>query len=132
METKESYPSVYAAFCPTRQILDRIADKWTFLIIGTLQKGTCRFSELRRTVEGISQKMLTQTLRELERDGLVERTVYAQVPPKVEYALTPLGRTLCEPLGTITKWAEEHIQQIDTARAAFDARPHSNGTFSKT
>jgi len=81
METK---PNVYAAGCPTRQILDRIADKWTTLVIGTLAQRTRRFSELRRAIEGISQKMLTQTLRDLERDGLVLRTVYAEVPPRVE------------------------------------------------
>lgn len=119
METKHN---VYAAGCPTRQILDRIADKWTTLVIGTLAERTTRFSELRRAIEGISQKMLTQTLRELERDGLVLRTVYAEVPPRVEYSLTPLGRTLCEPLRTLTQWAEANIAQIERARTAFDSQ----------
>src|SRR5271165_854259 len=88
------------AQCPSRLILDRIADKWTTLIIGILaQAEQRRFNELRRMIGGISQKMLTQTLRDLERDGLVKRTIFAEVPPRVEYALTQLGQTLCGPLG---------------------------------
>ncbi|MGH3168616.1 MAG: winged helix-turn-helix transcriptional regulator [Trebonia sp.] len=90
--------SPYRADCPTRQILDRIGDRWTVLIVGVLWDGPARFSELRRRVEGVSQKMLTQTLRGLERDGLVRRTVYPEVPVRVEYALTEAGRTLREPL----------------------------------
>jgi len=88
--------SPYRADCPTRRILDRIGDRWTVLIVGALWDGSARFSELRRRVEGVSQKMLTQTLRGLERDGLVRRTVYPEVPVRVEYALTEAGRTLRE------------------------------------
>jgi len=90
--------SPYRADCPTRRILDRIGDRWTVLIVGALWDGSARFSQLRRRIEGVSQKMLTQTLRGLERDGLVRRTVYPEIPVRVEYALTEAGRTLREPL----------------------------------
>jgi DNA-binding HxlR family transcriptional regulator len=111
------------AQCPSRLILDRIADKWTTLIIGILaQAQHRRFNELRRMIGGISQKMLTQTLRDLERDGLVKRTIYPEVPPRVEYALTPLGQTLCAPLGSITQWAHDHMDEVKRAQTAFDAR----------
>jgi len=121
METMTQTP-VYAENCPTRQILDRIADKWTTLLIGILStRPALRFSELRRSVEGISQKMLTQTLRDLERDGLVTRTVFAAVPPRVDYALTPLGQTLCEPLQALHSWATEHMAAIRDAQERFDA-----------
>src|SRR5204862_4790492 len=93
-----SAPSVLDAQCPSRLVLDRIADKWTALIIQILARGTMRYAALQREIGGISQKMLTQTLRSLERDGLVQRTVHPVVPPKVEYSLTRLGRTLIEPL----------------------------------
>lgn len=123
METMPATP-VYAENCPTRQILDRIADKWTTLVIEILStRPAVRFSELRRAVEGISQKMLTQTLRELERDGLVTRTVFAAVPLRVEYALTPLGRTLCEPLHALHDWATQHMGAIHEAQGRFDADP---------
>ena len=92
---------VYNEHCPTRIVLDRIADKWTVLIVGALEDKTKRFGELRREIGGVSQKMLTQTLRGLERDGLVARTIYASVPPKVEYSLTELGRTLVHSLEAI-------------------------------
>jgi DNA-binding HxlR family transcriptional regulator len=125
----ETYPlptdgEVYQGNCPARAILDRIADKWTTLIIGLLaQSEHRRFNELRRAIGGISQKMLTQTLRDLERDGLVKRTVYAEIPPRVEYALTALGRTLCGPLSALTQWAEQHIGEVRAAQDAFDKRP---------
>ena len=110
------------AACPSRLILDRIADKWTTLIIGILaQAAHRRFNELRRMIGGISQKMLTQTLRDLERDGLVKRTIYPEIPPRVEYELTPLGRTLCGPLGSLTQWAHDHIEEVKRAQAEFDA-----------
>jgi DNA-binding HxlR family transcriptional regulator len=114
--------NVYAGECPTREALDRIADKWTTLIFGLLEGSPRRFSDLRRGVGGISQKMLTQTLRNLERDGLVKRTVYAQVPPRVEYELTPLGRTLSEPIAALRRWAEEHIAEVTAAQQAYDER----------
>ena len=110
------------AGCPARLVLDRIADKWTALIMGILsQSDLRRFNELRRMIGGISQKMLTQTLRDLERDGLVHRTIYAEIPPRVEYELTPLGRTLCGPLAGLTQWAHDHFNEVKRAQAAFDA-----------
>jgi DNA-binding HxlR family transcriptional regulator len=115
-------PNVYAENCATRQALDRIADKWTALIIGLLEDKPQRFSELHKEIGGISQKMLTQTLRSLERDGLINRTVYAEVPPRVEYNLTPLGKTLCAPLAAIRHWAETYIDEVGTAQGVYDAR----------
>lgn len=103
---------VLNAACPSRQVLDRIAGKWTALVIHALSEGTFRYSELQRRIGGVSQKMLTQTLRSLEQDGLVERKVYPVVPPRVEYSLTPLGRTLIEPLSAICQWAEKHLPQL--------------------
>jgi DNA-binding HxlR family transcriptional regulator len=111
---------VYSAPCPSRAALDRIADKWTALIVGSLSTGTKRFSELRAAIDGISEKMLTPTLRSLERDGLVTRTVHPTVPPKVEYRLTALGLTLREPLAAIRDWAERHINEVDAARRHHD------------
>jgi DNA-binding HxlR family transcriptional regulator len=122
METIELYGNVYTSDCPTRQVLDRIGDKWTALIMGMLEQGPQRFSELQRSIGGISQKMLTQTLRSLERDGLVNRTVYAEVPPRVEYALTPLGETLCTPLAAIRLWAEVNIAEVSAAQAVYDSQ----------
>ena len=100
---------VLSEACPSRAVLDRIADKWTALILHALSGGTLRYGELQRRVGGISQKMLTQTLRSLEGDGLVERVVYPVIPPMVEYSLTPLGRSLNEPLSAICRWAERHL-----------------------
>jgi len=112
--------NVFDRNCPTRQVLDRVADKWTVLIVQRLSGGTLRFAQLRRTVDGISQKVLTNTLRGLERDGLVTRRVYASVPPKVEYSLTPLGRSLCVLMEGFCGWAETNIEQVQAARAAYD------------
>lgn len=104
-------------------LIGRIADKWTMLILELLaQQGEMRFTQIGRAVEGISQKMLTQTLRQMERDGLVQRTVHPVVPPKVEYRLTDLGLTLGEAFCGVWLWAETHLDRIETARAAFDAR----------
>ena len=108
--------------CPSRAVLDRIADKWTSLVIYTLSDGTKRYGELERSIGGISQKMLTQTLRSLEDDGLVERKVYPVVPPHVEYSLTPLGRTLNEPLTAVCRWAEKHLPQLMANRKRADSR----------
>ena len=121
IETFPLTPDVYCVICPTRKVLDVIADKWAALIIGLLEKQTMRFMALQREIEGISQKMLTQTLRSLERDGLVQRTIYAQVPLRVEYTLTPLGRTLCEPIAAIIKWSEANIEAIIVAQQRYDA-----------
>jgi DNA-binding HxlR family transcriptional regulator len=98
--------------CPSRKVLERISDKWTALVIYALAEGTMRYGELQRRVGGVSQKMLTQTLRSLEDDGLVARRIYPVVPPMVEYSLTPLGRTLTEPLTAVRQWAEKHLPQL--------------------
>jgi len=112
---------VLAAACPTRQVINRIGDRWSLLVLYALDGRTLRFSELRRTVDGVSQKMLTQTLRFLERDGLVSRTIYASVPPRVEYCLTPLGASLSERIAAIRSWAYAHMDDIEAARSQFDA-----------
>ena len=113
---------VMSAACPSRQVLGRVADKWTMLVLSALSaEEVLRFSELRRRIEGVTQKMLTQTLRELERDGLVTRTVTASVPVRVDYALTPLGHTLVPVLGALKSWSETHIEQVLAARDSFDA-----------
>jgi DNA-binding HxlR family transcriptional regulator len=108
--------------CEVRNILDRIADKWSLLVICVLADGVRRFGELRREIDGISQRMLTLTLRQLEREGLVTRTVFPVVPPRVDYALTPLGSTLLDTIQTLVAWAREHGNEIVEARAAYDAR----------
>ena len=113
---------VYLNNCPSRALLARIADKWTALIVGILEEGAPRrFSDVRRAIGGISQKMLTQTLREMERDGLVRRDAYPEIPPRVEYSLTPLGFTLREPLHALAAWSQEHIVEVREAQAHFDA-----------
>jgi DNA-binding HxlR family transcriptional regulator len=113
---------VLKAACPTRQVINRIGDRWSLLVLYALESGTLRFQELRRVVDGISQKMLTQTVRALERDGLVTRTIYASVPPKVEYSLTPLGRGLTQRIAAIREWAYDSIDEIEQARRDFDRR----------
>lgn len=120
-KTASSAPSVMDSQCPSRLVLDRIADKWTALIIQILSKGTLRYAALQREIGGISQKMLTQTLRSLERDGLVRRTVHPVVPPKVEYSLTRLGRTLIEPLHSLCRWSEKHLHELQANRARANA-----------
>jgi DNA-binding HxlR family transcriptional regulator len=115
-------PSVLEPQCPSRLVLDRIADKWTALVIQILAGGTMRYAELQRAIGGISQKMLTQTLRSLERDGLVQRTVHPVVPPKVEYSLTRLGRTLIEPLHALCRWSEKHLAELQANRALAKAK----------
>nr|WP_123740025.1 helix-turn-helix domain-containing protein [Salana multivorans] len=104
-----------------RDVLDRIGDKWSLLVIGTLAGGRLRFTELQRHIPGVSQRMLTLTLRHLERDGLVSRTVHAEVPPRVEYDLTPTGRTLIAPSVALASWAIESYPAIEASRAAYDA-----------
>jgi DNA-binding HxlR family transcriptional regulator len=105
-----------------REVLNRVGDKWSVQIVTNLKDGPKRFSELRRAVEGISQRMLTLTVRNLERDGLISRTVEATVPPRVDYQLTRLGHTLLEPLLQLAGWAAENRLQIDDARKRFDAK----------
>ena len=106
--------------CPIRDVLDRVGDKWSVMIVVILGYRTHRFSELHRAIEGISQRMLTLTLRALVRDGLVHRTVYATVPPRVDYELTELGRTLLVPLTALNEWAIAHRQDIRGARERHD------------
>ena len=104
-------------------ILNRIGDKWTTMVVGMIGRhGVMRFNELKRTINGISQRMLTLTLRNLERDGLVTRTIYPEIPPRVEYTLTELGRTLRGPINALWDWAEEHGASVGDARAAYDLR----------
>ncbi len=122
MVTTQSEPvyrgNPYRADCPTRRILDRIGDRWT--VLGVLGDSDARFSELRRRIEGVSQKMLTQTLRGLERDGLLRRTVYPEVPVRVVYALTDEGRTLLEPLRALQDWSIEHLSDVSASQDAYD------------
>jgi|SRR5579875_7560 DNA-binding HxlR family transcriptional regulator len=113
---------VHNRLCPTRAVLDLIADKWSVLIIQTLSHGTLRFGQIRRSVDGISQKVLTSTLRGLERDGIVRRRVYASVPPRVEYSLTDLGRSLIGLVSGICSWAENNIEQVLAARELYEKR----------
>ena len=112
--------------CPTRLVLDRIGDKWTALVVLLLSDGAMRFSELRGRVGRVAPKVLTQTLRRMERDGLITRAVYPQVPPRVEYALTDLGVSLIEPIAVIGDWAEVNVGRITAAQAAYDARSPSD------
>jgi DNA-binding HxlR family transcriptional regulator len=104
-----------------RGILDRIGDKWTLLVVATLDGERLRFTELQQRIPGISQRMLTRTVRHLERDGLVARTVFAEVPPRVEYELTPTGRTLIEPAVALAEWAVDHNPHVELSQAAYDA-----------
>ncbi|WP_205324586.1 helix-turn-helix domain-containing protein [Glycomyces sp. YM15] len=120
--TQEPDWNVLTATCPSRTSLVRIANKWTAMIVIVLGRGRTRFRDLRAAVDGISGKVLTDTLRDLERDGLVARHVFAEVPPRVEYELTDLGRTLHGPLLALGDWAEEHIEEVLEARERYDAR----------
>lgn len=112
--------NVFDDRCPTRLVLNRVADKWTVLIVARLARRTMRFGELKRDVAGISQKMLTQTLRTLERDGLVARAIYPEVPLRVEYSLTPLGATLADVLVHVKDWAEGNTEAVLAAQRAYD------------
>ena len=122
--------SAYAGSCnepgsdgkAVREVLSRVGDKWSLLIIATLNEGPLRFTALHQHIPGISQRMLTLTLKHLERDGLLTRTAYAEVPPRVEYELSAVGRTLIGPAVALAEWAVGNYPQIETARAAYDAR----------
>ncbi|MFI6215308.1 winged helix-turn-helix transcriptional regulator [Nocardia brasiliensis] len=107
---------IYSAKCPTRQVLDHIAGKWTVLIVDALAEGTMRYTDLHKRIDGISQKMLTQTLRQLEVDGFLTRTVHPTVPPRVEYTLTELGHSLRVPIAALRIWIETNINHIEQAR----------------
>ncbi len=117
----------FLAACPSRQVLARISDKWVALILVALAGGPLRYSDLGRIITGVSQKMLTQTLRILERDGLVARTVTASVPVRVDYQLTPLGDSLMPAVNAVKAWAEEHITEIEASRAAYDQQASATG-----
>ena len=118
-EARVAYDA-FLAECPTRKLLDRISDKWVGLVIAALADGPRRYNDLARKIAGVSQKMLTQTLRSLERDGIVSRTVTPAVPVRVDYDLTPLGRTLFPVMRAIKSWAEENIEKVESARAHYD------------
>lgn len=113
--------SVLSADCPTRLVLDHVADKWAALILKCLSDGPLRFNELRRRIHGLSQKVLSQALKRLERDGLVSRRAFATVPVTVEYAMTPLARTLCTHLFAIAAWAEANVDAVLAAQARYDS-----------
>jgi DNA-binding HxlR family transcriptional regulator len=108
------------------QVLDRIGDKWTIMVVGALSKGPMRFNALQRLIGGVSHRMLTLTLRGLEHDGLVKRTVYPTVPPKVEYELTEVGRSLIEPLSALSNWAQENLPAIEAGRAKNEEKEEDN------
>jgi DNA-binding HxlR family transcriptional regulator len=117
--------SVDAVHCPVRDVLDRIGDKWSILVVMTLATRPQRFSELHRAIRDISKRMLTQTLRDLERDGLLSRHVFPTKPPSVEYRLTPLGQSLLDPMASLIDWADRRCSDIHVARARFDAVPQA-------
>jgi DNA-binding HxlR family transcriptional regulator len=110
-------PEIFTLNCPTQQVLDVIGNKWTVIVLYCLAYQTRRYKELERKIQGISQKVLTQTLRKLETNGLITRKVYPVVPPQVEYSLTPLGETLIEPLSLLAQWSENHFSEIEIARS---------------
>jgi len=118
-ETEAGFAS---ASCRVRTVLGRIGDKWAIYVVDRLGTGPRRFSELLRGIDGITARMLTVTLRGLERDGIITRTLHAAVPPRVDYELTPLGETLRETIGQLVGWADEHLSEIEEAQAAYDAR----------
>lgn len=122
MDTTGAEFNVMSPDCPSRLILQRMGDKWTVLVFLALERGPRRFSQLRTDIGGVTPKALTHTLRSLERDGLLTRTIYPQVPPRVEYELTEAGNTLLGPLGSVRDWAQGNAERIISARKAFDGR----------
>jgi DNA-binding HxlR family transcriptional regulator len=108
--------------CRARAVLQRVGDKWSMYVIDLLGQGTLRFSELHRSIDGITARMLTVTLRGLERDGIVTRTIHPVIPPRVEYELTPMGQTLLDAVGQLVTWADSHLPEIGAAQAAYDAK----------
>lgn len=122
MLEEEKIWNVFNKNCPTRMVLDRIADKWTVLVVSALKNDTKRFGTLKKEIDGISQKMLTKTLRGMERDGLIKRKAYPTIPPKVEYSLTPLGMTLVGVLQNIQLWAESNIEKMIKSQRKFDVK----------
>jgi DNA-binding HxlR family transcriptional regulator len=129
-QRRDQERAAYDAFlaeCPSRKVLDRISDKWVTLILVALADGPLRYSDLSRIIAGVSQKMLTQTLRTLERDGMLTRSVTVAVPVRVEYALTPLGASLLPLVDALKMWSQEHIKEIEGCRAAYDSRVPGDG-----
>ncbi|MBO1326081.1 helix-turn-helix transcriptional regulator [Acetobacter sp. TBRC 12305] len=114
--------NVYASECPARMVLDRVGDKWALLVLDRLRHDVVRFNALKRDIHGISQKVLSQVLKNLERDGLVSRQAFATVPVTVEYTLTPLGTTLTQAVAGLIHWAEKNMPAIQAAQAAYDAK----------
>lgn len=117
---KQDEEAIIRRNCRTRRGLELIADQWTMLVIGALREDKKRFSQLHTQIEGISKKMLTQTLRALERNGLVRRVVYPVIPPMVEYSLTTLGQTLIEPIRALRTWSEQYIEEVERLRGEYD------------
>jgi DNA-binding HxlR family transcriptional regulator len=127
METKKQQAeAIVRRDCPTRRGLALLADQWTMLVIAALSEDKKRFSQLHAQIEGISKKMLTQTLRALERNGLVKRVIYPVIPPRVEYSLTPLGQTVLEPLLALRDWSEHYIEEIERRRATYDQQARTS------
>ena len=122
IQVTKAHRGAHAGCVAVREVLNLVGDKWSVLVVGTLGKGPMRFGEVKRSIEGISQRMLTLTLRGLERDGLVSRTVTPTIPPRVDYELTNLGGTLLDPVRALAKWAERHRATIQAARDRFDRR----------
>jgi DNA-binding HxlR family transcriptional regulator len=116
----ELVPDIFNEACGTRTVLNLLANKWTVLVMAALFQGVQRYGQLQRKIEGISPKMLTQTLRALERDGLIERKIYPVIPPMVEYTPTPLGNTLIEPLTALCQWAAQHLTEVESSRERHD------------
>lgn len=121
-ELLKEFRGMSAENCPTREVIDRIGDRWTVLIVAALGDGSLRFNQLERAVPGISQKMLAQTLRGLERDGIVTRTLFPEVPPRVDYELTEAGKTLMAPLAALQQWSTKHIAEVLEARTKYDKK----------
>jgi DNA-binding HxlR family transcriptional regulator len=119
LTTSESLPDIGTA-CQAREVLDHVADKWTLVVLAALRDEEVRFTELKRRVDGISQRMLTVTLRRLERDGIVSRTIYSAMPPNIAYRLTPLGISLWEAALPLVSWAARHLPQIEAAQQKYD------------
>lgn len=119
---ESSGPAGGPSSCRAREVLQRVGDKWSVYVIDLLGPGTKRFTELHRSIDGITARMLTVTLRGLERDGIVTRTIHPVIPPRVDYALTPMGRTLLDTIGQLVAWTDSHLPEIESARAEYDAK----------
>ncbi len=115
-------PNLLSAYCPSRKAIELLGNKWTLLVISAIVRGINRHNAMLREIDGISQKVLTETLRHLERSGLLTRTIYPTVPPMVEYTLTPLGETLYEPVKMLGMWAETYFAEIEAARQQYDEK----------